>query len=507
MSAVPELRPYQMEAIDALRREVAAGHRRVLLVAPTGSGKTLIAAGIVAGATAKGRKTLFLAHLRELVRQAAGKLEAAGQDVGVIMAGRLPRPEAPVQVASTWSLHGRAIRSASEELPDADVVVVDEAHHAPGRVYSEIIAKYPKAVILGLSATPCRSDGRGLGWIFETLVECPSVKELTDARFLVPARIFAPPPPDLTSVRTRRGEYVEADLERAMNQQPLVGDAVVQWHRHNSQRQPTVVFGVSVKHSIALRDAFARADVVAEHIDAATPQDEREAILDRLADGRVEVLCNCGVLLEGWDSPTVACLVLARPTKSLALYRQMVGRVLRAAPGKTEALILDHAGGCYMHGLPDDPIEWSLSADRKAQNKVHAARGAGGTTPALVSCPECHAVRWQGKPCTVCGWRPRPRGDAPEVVDGDLYGVERWKGAQKKEPTPADKRAFQGQLLTICHRRGHSAGWVAHKFREKFGHFPASNSVPAIEPSPEVLSWVKSRQIAYAKAQAKAGAA
>jgi superfamily II DNA or RNA helicase len=308
----------------------------------------------------------------------------------------------------------------------------------------------------------------------------------------------------LSAVKTRRGEYVEADLERAMNQQPLVGDAVVQWHRHNPKRQPTVVFAVSVRHSIALRDAFAKADVVAEHLDATTPQEEREAILDKLADGRVEVLCNCGVLLEGWDSPTVACLVLARPTKSLALYRQMVGRVLRPAPGKDAAIILDHAGGCYMHGLPDDEIEWSLSPDRKAQNKVHAARGSNGRTPSLVPCPECNAVRWQGQPCTVCGWRPRRRGDGPEVIDGDLYGVERWKGARKKEPTPADKRVFQGQLIAICERRGYSTGWAAHKFREKFGHFPASNYVPSVEPSPEVLSWIKSRQIAYAKAQAKA---
>src|SRR5579864_7270413 len=260
-----DLRPYQLNAIEALRGEVAAGRRRVLLCAPTGSGKTLMAAGIVAGATAKGRKTLFLAHLRELVGQAARKLEQAGQDVGVIMAGRAPRPTAPVQVASTWSLYGRSIRSAAADLPDADVVVCDEAHHAPGRICSEIIARYPNAVILGLSATPCRSDGRGLGGIFESMVECPSVKQLTEAGYLVPACIFAPPPPDLSAVKTRRGEYVESDLERAMNQQPLVGDAVVQWHRHNPERKPTVVFAVSVKHSIALRDAFASSNVVAEH--------------------------------------------------------------------------------------------------------------------------------------------------------------------------------------------------------------------------------------------------
>ncbi|MBV9829912.1 MAG: DEAD/DEAH box helicase [Alphaproteobacteria bacterium] len=502
MSA-PILHPYQIDAIDGLRREVAAGKRRILLVAPTGSGKTIMAAGIIAGATAKGKKTLFLAHLRELVGQAANKLEQVGQDVGVIMAGRQPRPEAPVQVASTWSLHGRAVRSSVSELPFADVVVVDEAHHAPGRICSELIAKYPNATVIGLSATPCRGDGRGLGGIFEAMVECPSVKQLTEAGYLVPTNIFAPPPPDLSAVKVRRGEFVESDLERTMNQQPLVGDAVVQWHRHNPDRKPTVVFAVSVRHSISVRDAFAAANVVAEHIDAQTPPDERKSILERLADGRVEVLCNVGVLLEGWDCPTVECLVLARPTKSLALYRQMVGRVLRPSPGKTSALILDHAGGCYMHGLPDDDIDWSLAPDRKVQNKAHVARG-NGQMPALVSCPECNAVRWQGQPCQICGWRPRRRGDAPEIIDGDLYGVERWKGAKRKDPTPAEKRSFQGQLIAIGTQRGYSRGWVAHKFKEKFGHFPAGNDTSAVEPSAEVLSWVKSRQIAYAKAQAKA---
>jgi DNA repair protein RadD len=161
-----ELRPYQLDVIERCRREVVAGRRRVLIVAPTGSGKTPIASSIVAGAEGKGKRVAFFAHRRELIGQAAGKLGDAGVDAGVIMPGTRPRPERAVQVASVWALHGRAIRSNTMEMPPADVVIVDEAHHARASTYADLLAAYPDAVVLGLTATPCRGDGRGLGNVF-----------------------------------------------------------------------------------------------------------------------------------------------------------------------------------------------------------------------------------------------------------------------------------------------------------------------------------------------------
>ena len=305
-----------------------------------------------------------------------------------------------MQVASVQTLHARAVRSGSIELPPADLVVVDEAHHSRAATYQRLLAAYPNAVILGLTATPCRGDGRGLGKIFELLIECPSVTELIAGQYLVGAQVYAPVRPDLAGVHIKRGDYVESELAARMNTAQLVGDVVEHWCRLG-ERRPTVVFAVDVAHSVHLRNEFRRAEVLAEHIDGSTPIEERDRILAQLADGKIEVVTNCSVLCEGWDQPSVSCLVLARPTKSLPLYRQMVGRCLRPAPGKTEALILDHAGATFEHGFVEDPIEWTLFEDHRVENKAHKARGTRHA-PSLTTCPECSGVRFEGQPCPVC---------------------------------------------------------------------------------------------------------
>jgi DNA repair protein RadD len=395
------LRPYQIDVIEACRQEIAHGRRRIILVCPTGGGKTVVAAKIVAGAAEKGKRGLFLVHRRELATQAARKLWEAGVDAGIVLPGFVPRPEQPIQVASIQSLTARAVRSATMPMPPADVVVVDEAHHALAPTYAALLEHFPHAVILGLSATPARADGRGLGHCFEVLVECPPTAELTRLKFLVPATVYAPAPPDLEGIKVRAGDYAENELAARMDDGQLIGDIVTHWLRYG-QGRPTVAFAVNVAHSVHIRDEFGRAGIAAAHLDAKTPTAERESILSQLANGSLDVVTNCGVLCEGWDSPSVACLILARPTKSLGLYRQMAGRVLRPAPGKSDAIILDHAGSTLVHGFVDDDVAWSLSEDRRAQNQRHAARGAY-RAPVLLDCPECGASRFGGEPCPACG--------------------------------------------------------------------------------------------------------
>jgi superfamily II DNA or RNA helicase len=246
---------------------------------------------------------------------------------------------------------------------------------------------------------------------------------------------------------------------------------------------------------------------MAEHIDGGTPIDERDAILKGLANGRVELVTNCAVLTEGFDCPDVGCLILARPTKSLGLFRQMIGRALRPTPGKKNAIILDHSGSVFVHGLPEDDIAWTLDVDNRAVNRTHAARGAQtGLGAVLVDCPECHAVRMRGKQCVVCGWVPRTRGVAVDVIDGDLGLVQRDRRVLPTYTSEAERRLFYQQLLFIVHQRGYSPGWAFHKYREKFNETPPRHwrSLPPVEPELHVLAWVRSRQIAYAKAQAKA---
>jgi len=365
-----------------------------------------------------------------------------------------------------------------------------------------ILEAYPDAVVLGLTATPCRGDGRGLGNVFDTLVECPSVAELIECQFLVGTRVYAPSQPDLKGVRVERGDYAEAQLAERVNTDKLVGDIIEHWHRL-AERRKTVVFATGVAHSKHIRDEFRRADVLAEHIDGTTPTDERDRILEQLAKGQIEVVCNAMVLTEGWDQPAVSCLVLARPTKSLGLYRQMIGRVLRPASGKTDALILDHAGATFMHGFAEDPIEWTLHEDQRAANKAHAARGSGDAPGALTNCPECSAVMFRGKPCGTCGWRPQRKAEAFEVIDGELARFQQDGSIPPKERADQKRAQFHSQLLWVAREKGYRPGWAAMKFKERFGTFPAAKpgALPQPEPPDEkVRAWVRSRQIAYAKA-------
>jgi DNA repair protein RadD len=238
----------------------------------------------------------------------------------------------------------RALRSRRIDLPPAELIVVDECHHARARTWQEIIEAYPNAVVLGLTATPARGDGRGLGNIFDCLIESATIKELIERGFLVSPVYYAPTRrPDLEGVHIRRGDYVESELAERMNTAKLVGDIVEHYHRITKAQRHTVIFCVNVAHSRAVRDALRRSGVLAEHIDGSTPAEERDAILARLKDGSVDVVCNCQVLTEGWDCPVADCVILARPTKSLVLFRQMVGRALRSHPGKPDALVIDQS--------------------------------------------------------------------------------------------------------------------------------------------------------------------
>ena len=271
-----------------------------------------------------------------------------------------------------------------------------------------------------------------------------------------------------------------------------------------AQSRRTVVFATGVDHSVHLRNEFRRAGVLAEHLDSSTPVDTRERILKQLSVGEIDVVTNCMILTEGWDQPEVSCIILARPTKSFGLYRQMVGRGLRPAAGKSDLIVIDHAGCVFAHGLPEDPVKWSLREDERVVNAVHAARGQPGHMPRLTDCPECHAVREEGRPCGVCGWRPQPKPRNVDVIDGELVRVQRDRTAPAAMSDLNTRRGFYGELLHIALSRNYAKGWAAYKFRDKFGVLPPWHwnlSVSPKPPSPATLAWVRSRQIAYAKSR------
>ena len=500
------LREYQDKIVAETRAAIDAGQRSILLVAPTGSGKTVIAAELIKRAVAERQRVLFLAHRRELISQAATRLHANEIDAGIILAGHPARPGEPVQIASVQTIFARAVRSRAMDMPAADLVVVDEAHHSRADSYQRILEAFPDAIIIGLSATPCRGDGRGLGNIFGRMLCCPDVPELIALGHLVPSVCYAPSVPDIKGVKVSRGDYVEKQLAERMDKAELIGDIVTHWHRLAQQRR-TVIFASGVAHSLHLRDEFMRAGIAAAHIDGSTPKGERDIILGRLTRGEITIISNAAVLIEGWDCPQASVCVLARPTKQHGLYRQMVGRVLRPAPGKCDALILDHAGAVFAHGLPDDPIQWTLSTDRRAENPKHTRRLSGVAGSRLTHCPQCSAIRLGGEACPMCGWQPARRGEAVEMREGELARVDRNGHRHVRGADAAELARWHSELVWIAEKRGYRRGWAAHKFRERFGSFPPWGSVKPLEPRPEVLAWVRSREIAFAKAKQRKAAA
>jgi DNA repair protein RadD len=491
------LHQFQQHAVAEIEQHIAEGRSRLLLVAPTGSGKTVIASELIRRWIAQYRRVLFLAHRREIIVQTSAKLTANGVRHGIIMSGADSRPMESVQVASIDTLHVRGVRSNAMALPPADLLIFDEAHRARGRTRENLLSLYPNAALLGMTATPCRGDGRGLGNLFDVMIEAPQIAELIIGGFLVKSRVYAPVREDIAKgVRTEKGDYVVGQLEQRMNTEALVGDVVVDWFKHGERRR-TVCFAVGVNHSVHIRNEFIKAGVRAEHLDGNTPVTEREAILARLGTGETEVVTNCMVLTEGWDCPPVGCCVLARPTKQMGLYRQMIGRVLRPADGKPDAVILDHSGAVHRHGLPEDHVEWELDVDRRAATPAHENRKAG-TEPALRECPSCQTIMVK-PPCYHCGWEPKPRAREVEFEEGSLGLVVGGK-PQDRRMAPHEELQFYRELRGFCHERGMKDGWAFHKCKEK-GFTPpwAWRDYPLVAPSPATRAWAKSRIIAFAK--------
>jgi DNA repair protein RadD len=322
--------------------------------------------------------------------------------------------------------------------------------------------------------------------------------------FLVKTRVYAPTAPDLKGVKVQAGDYNERQLAECMDRPQLIGDIVAHWHKYGERRK-TVAFAVDVAHSIHIRDEFIGSGVRAEHIDGTTPKPERDATLARLASGEIEVVTNCMVLTEGWDMPEVACCILARPTRKMGLYRQMIGRVLRPAPSKADAIILDHAGAVFRHGFAEDHVEWTLDPDRTAKSAKHEERGERSSGSRLVNCVQCDAIRISGEPCFHCGYLPAREARGAVVADGELGLVDGTRKVKTDLLDPAVRDQWHAMLVHIAGERGYKPGWVSHKFREKFGVFPAWGSSPQpIPPTPEVSRWVRSRIIAFAKARSAA---
>lgn len=436
-----KLRPYQEAAVAEVRDSMRMGFRRTLLVLPTGAGKTVCFSYIAAGVAQKGKRVLIIAHRRELLKQISKALKMAGVRHAVLDASYHGVPTSNVVVASVFTLANRLKR-----FPKPDLIIGDEAHHfTPNSTWGKVVAAFPEARVLGVTATPERMDGKGLGLMFDNMVVGPSVRELTDAGFLSPAEVYAPPAPDLKGLHTRGGDYVKAELESLMGKAKVMGDAVQHYLIHAAGKK-AVAFCVSVKHAQELSDAFKQAGVAAASIDGSMETTERDAILSRFEGGGIDVLTSCDLISEGFDLPAVEVAILLRPTKSLGLYLQQVGRAVRIAPGKTGTIILDHANNTRVHGFIDDDREWILSAEAARKKK-----SSSESTDTVRTCPECFAAHRPAPACPKCGHVYKVKSRAIETQEGELKKLERGTAAA---PKPVDWQRQFYALVKQAERMG-----------------------------------------------------
>lgn len=353
---MPELRPYQITAKQNIYKAFNAGTRSVALQLPTGGGKSVILASITSDAVGKGRKVLMLVHRKELVDQLKLHMHRQGIYAGIIMAGNSTSPSAAVQVASVQTLTRRLDKIKTE----FDLLITDECHHAVSASYQSIYARWDKAKHLGVTATLCRTNGQGFRDVFDELVVGASIKELIAEGFLVRPKVFASPLRfDLSKIRVVAGDYNESDLYAEMDKATITASVVDSWKKH-ADGMKTCVFCINIEHSKKIADAYNAQGIPAIHISANTPKEERARALADFASGRIKVLTNCDIISEGFDLPSIECVQLVRPTKSLAKYLQCVGRGLRPLPGKDCAVILDHADSVFHLGFPDDDRAWTL---------------------------------------------------------------------------------------------------------------------------------------------------
>lgn len=408
-----QLRDYQERGVRMIFDAWKSGARKVLATMPTGAGKTSAFSWIATQIIPK--RTVVIVHRRELATQAANRFREFGVQIGYVMAGEQPTPYAHVQIASVQTLVRR-------KPPPADLVICDEAHLSTASTWQTVLAAYPNARVLGVTATPWRLSGKPLAGAYDAAVVIATPAELCTQGYLSPYVGFSYKTPDLSEVKTTGGDYNEKDSAKAMSAGVIVDSVVEEWIKHASSLS-TVVFNVTVEHSRAVTERFKAAGVRAEHLDGTMGLDQRRAILDRVARGQTQVLCNVGIAVEGLDIPRLKCCVLNRPTKSLARAIQMMGRVRRPWEGVT-ARIHDHAFVIKQHGLPDDDRDYQLSG--KAENP-----------PSLSTCEECRAM-YSGPSCPSCG-HENERVEVTERVIQTVADAEQWEFSSGEQSAPVQR--------------------------------------------------------------------
>lgn len=469
---IPELRPYQLDLVQRLRAARGNGARIVVMQAATGAGKTSIAAHIAKQAVSKGSQVLFLVHRRKLVDQISSRLEEFQVNHGIVMRGEKPY-SAAVQVASRDTILSRCFTHEWIGLPQAHLVIVDEAHRAAAEdsEYRRILANYPNATILLMTATPVGPDGKGLGPWAQAIECAASTSQLIKDGFLVPVKCIAP------DRKVKRGKTIRG----------ICGDLVESWKQY-AEGLPTVLFCSRVQHSLDAVDSFKAAGIPFAHVDADTDDDERDRIFEQLEAGKLKGVANVGIIKEGVDIPCLGCCQFWMDPAGRVAFLQGVGRIMRPFPGKTHGVLIDHAGACFRHGFPDEDTEWTLEGNT---DEAFKKKKDANETEKLLYCKACELMFHGTLACPQCGKMPSkpPKSIfAPPPVDASDELLVEADRKQKTDPFSIDEKIKHWKVcLGAAAARNGSLGQAAQIYKRKYNEFPR-NDFPYM---PERWEWQK----------------
>lgn len=438
--------------INGVRGHFRAKRRRVLMQLATGGGKTATASRMIRNAVMRSTRVWFNVHRRELGAQVAKALAKEGIEYGLVMPGARANIDAPVQICSIPTLVNRLDRMAPPGL-----IVFDECHHVAAGSWSKIALAYPDAFQIGLSATPQRLDGAGLADYFDAMVCGPSVSWLIDNGYLCDFRLFSPNTIDRSKLGKLAGEFRSDQSSLMMSDPKIVGNVIDHYQQHAPNTRG-LAFCTSVKTSQAYAARFTERAIPSVHIDGKTHDTVRDQIMRDFEAGHIRVLCNVDLFGEGYDCPALETVMLLRPTMSLAMYLQQVGRALRPADGKAYATILDHVGNSDFHGDPDIDRDWPLTSG-KASKKADEV-------PSPRVCPTCYAHNRAGSQrCKVCGNNFPVQSRELDEVAGDLTEKEIERRLQNQMLETAAQAQDLDGLLFIAKQHGYKnpvawAQWI-----------------------------------------------
>lgn len=438
-----QLRNYQQTFYDRIRHSIATGHRRIMCVAPCGSGKTVVIQKIIESAQQKNNTVLALCHRREIIDQLTERLA--------------PYPNAAVGMVQT-------ITRRLSDMPEPSIIIIDEAHTAKSASYLRILEHFSRSYVLYFTATPQRTDGKGFADIADDMVDSVSVRWLIDNGYLTPFEYYAPKTLlDASELTIKQGEYDGKQATALLDKPKIYGD-VLTCYRKYADGLKTIVYCSSVEHSEKIAQAFNDAGIPAAHIDGKTPKQTRADIIRKFRTGEITVLCNYSLIVEGFDVPDAGCVICLRPTQSLIVHIQSVMRCMRIAPGKNRAVILDMVGNYERHGLPDDDRQWSLQGrDKRTRHKSE------NTVKARV-CEKCfRTYAGSGAVCPYCGHNNGKT--RTEIEQDEKAELERITAENRKQKRMEVGRAKTLEdLKAIALERGYKPGWAYQMARAK--HIP-----------------------------------